>query len=113
MTIEEQAQILSEAVAETRAARHHYQGDINEEERRMKTEDEGKSSGVAKAGLTTGIIGTALGALAGGGNGAYDKRWRDKNSGSHQRSGSARPEECWRSGIRHDGKAVLRGGVGL
>lgn len=56
MTIEEQAQILSEAVAETRAARHHYQGDIKEEERRMKTEDEGKSSGVAKAGLTTGII---------------------------------------------------------
>lgn len=69
MTIEEQAQILSEAVAETRAARHHYQGDIKEEERRMRTEDEGKSSGVAKAGLTTGIIGTALGALAGGGNG--------------------------------------------
>lgn len=30
MTIEEQAQILSEAVAETRAARHHYQGDIKE-----------------------------------------------------------------------------------
>lgn len=51
MTIEEQAQILSEAVAETRAARHHYQGDIKEEERRMRTEDEGKSSGVAKAGL--------------------------------------------------------------
>ena len=44
MTIEEQAQILSEAVAETRAARHHYQGDIKEEERRMRTEDEGKSS---------------------------------------------------------------------
>lgn len=69
MTIEEQAQILSEAVVETRAARHHYQDDIKEEERRMRTEDEGKSSGVAKAGLTTGIIRTALGALAGGGNG--------------------------------------------
>lgn len=77
MTIEEQAQILSEAVAETRAARHHYQGDIKEEERRMRTEDEGKSSG------------------------------------SHQRSGSASPEECWRYGILHDGKAVLRGGVRL
>lgn len=71
MTIEEQTQVLKEAIAEANAARHHYQNDIRKEENEMKTEDEKKSSGVAKAGLTTGIIGTALGVLAGGGNGLF------------------------------------------
>ena len=71
MTIEEQTQVLQEAIAEANAARHHYHNDIRKEENEMKTEDEKKSSGVAKAGLTTGIIGTALGVLAGGGNGRF------------------------------------------
>lgn len=52
MTIEEQTQFLKD-------------------ENKMKTEDEKKSSGVAKAGLITGTIGTALGVLAGGGNGLF------------------------------------------
>lgn len=70
MTIDEQTEILKKAVMETEAARDHYLNDIKEEES-MTTEDEKKSSGVAKAGLTTGIIGTALGVLASGGNGLF------------------------------------------
>ena len=50
MTIEEQTQVLKEAIAEANVARHHYQNDIRKEENEMKTEDEKKSSGVAKAG---------------------------------------------------------------
>ena len=53
MTIEEQAQILSEAVAETRAARHHYQGDIKEEERRIEAQLASLRPMLADAGLLT------------------------------------------------------------
>lgn len=70
MTIEEQTLALAQATAAMESAREHYLKDIKEEES-MTTEDEKKSSGVAKAGLTTGIIGTALGVLASGGNGLF------------------------------------------
>lgn len=104
MTIEEQAQILSEAVAETRAARHHYQGDINMEERKMKTEDERHSSGVAKAGLTTGIIGTALGALAGGGNGLFGGGF---NGGVSQELADTKAELARVNAERYTDKSII------